>query len=114
MNKFIPKTKQPGSHQFPTGGPGLQQTVDSARRGAGVIAPKPRAKAPNVNQGAAPVDQARVKNTGTGPRLGVTTAPTGPQPSGLQKGSAPQLSATATAKPKKRTHPFFGSNALGY
>lgn len=144
MNKFIPKAKQPGSHVFPNGGATNNQTMNSARRGAGQIAPKPGAKAPeaiglrNFGQSSAPEVRnpggvaaaggpgatsagitpqggiGRVKGTGKGPQLGISTNPTGPQPGGLQKGTPPKLGATASNKPRKSTHPFFGSNNLGY
>lgn len=102
------------SNLIPPQGKGAQVTVDSARSGSG-MAPKPKATPPEQSSNHAPMNNfARVKNTGKGPQLGVTTKPTGPHPAGLQKGQAPQLSAAASQKPAKRTHPFFGSNDLGY
>lgn len=97
--------------------PDGQRNPNKGKTGSGP-APRPSTNAPNINgQGGVIASAARVKSTGTGPQLGVTTAPTGPHPAGLSKSQAgftPDLGPVATKKPKKATHPFFGSNNLGY
>lgn len=116
-NKFTPKVKKPGSHKFPQAGP---HNPNVGMSGSG-MAPKPKSTAPGaaaITRQAMPMHNlARVKNTGTGPQLGVTTAPTGPQPGGMGGMAMPMTPETgpvATRKPKKSNHPFFGSNEYGY